>query len=869
MEKRSVGRFRLEGLLGRGGMGKVLRAYDELLERPVALKEMDYERRMSPIARARFLREARILSKLDHPNICKIFDWISLDGEDYLVLEFVPGETLKTKMREGLDLLEKLTILKKIATSLVTAHAAKVVHRDLKPENVMVGTGGLVKVLDFGLARSHEEPLLQNEHEESIDTGPDHTRPGSLVGTLAYMSPEQARGVEAKPASDIYALGVLAQELIDEKPVYDPELSKAALLFAVGNGRTLAMSPGHDPELVSLIKAMQQYRAQDRPSAIEVVYALDKLIARIEAGPRSVHWSLVVLPLLFLAVGLGFWLWHQNPKGGQVLIWPGQLESLSDHNQWLAFGISDILQQALQLDPQLAIIEPDAFQASSDWQPGQPLPAGIDYVLFPGVRNTADQFEISVRVQARSGSAFQLKTQSPNAILGSMELAGQLVQKLSTSQIEPFADTAKDPFLWQMYIIGREALHNQQYEASLKYFDICLELDPEFYWASRDRWLALAKTQPSASAQLHLETLIHNSDASQKRRQAMLLMGLIQGVVPDQAEQALGWAENVLRLASEIQDPYLAAESLFWMGKAYQIQAKPERALDCFLAAESHFSQNHDRWNQLKCLYDQICCYEQLGQIRPMVETGNRFLELLQAFKCSRLKGEWTLRLGKCFAEAGDFQTAERWLDNHLPQLEPSAATPILQLRIELDLARNQDPNRVAAWLDSAYRHEPEMNLPNLLALAPLLLETGHGQELQVQLDRWSWAGNREDQIRAQIWRGLCLAHVDQMEAAETILLGALDDAVYSPSASALETQCRGALAQLYLLMHQYELAKHFALTQYERLCSEGARWQLIQNLILQFRIAEQQQDLFAQTICLTQLAQFDPQHPLLTRQYP
>jgi len=152
-----IAHIRVTEFLAKGGMGDVYAGYDETLGRRVALKAMRSERRLSAEAKARFLREARILSQLDHPRICRIHDLVEDEDEDVLVLELIQGKSLRESIRDGLDPAQRMTVARQIVDVLAVAHARAIVHRDLKPDNVMVEPGGDVKVLDFGLARSIDE----------------------------------------------------------------------------------------------------------------------------------------------------------------------------------------------------------------------------------------------------------------------------------------------------------------------------------------------------------------------------------------------------------------------------------------------------------------------------------------------------------------------------------------------------------------------------------------------------------------------------------------------------------------------------------------------------------------------------------------
>lgn len=205
-----AGRFRVEAELGRGGMGVVYRATQLPMERPVALKLLRAELTAAPKARARFEREARALSALPHPSAVAIFDFGEHEGTAYLAMELLEGETLAARVSRGpLDAAAAIDVATQLADVLAAAHAVGLVHRDLKPENVVL-QGGAVRVLDFGLA------FLAAED----GPGGRMTREGVVVGTPAYLSPEQARGEAVGPPTDVYALGCVLHELITGRPPF-------------------------------------------------------------------------------------------------------------------------------------------------------------------------------------------------------------------------------------------------------------------------------------------------------------------------------------------------------------------------------------------------------------------------------------------------------------------------------------------------------------------------------------------------------------------------------------------------------------------------------------------------------------------------
>jgi serine/threonine protein kinase len=210
-------RYELLVLLASGGMGRVWRARDTLLERPVAVKVLRSEFTGDATFRARFRAEAQHTAGLHHPNIASVFDYGELveDGEQlaYLVMELVEGETLTALLeREGpLEASRTLELLRQTSAALAVAHAAGLVHRDVKPSNILMGTDGVIKITDFGIAWSASSVPL--------------TGTGQVVGTAHYLSPEQAEGGKATPASDVYALGAVAYECLTGRRAFDGENS--------------------------------------------------------------------------------------------------------------------------------------------------------------------------------------------------------------------------------------------------------------------------------------------------------------------------------------------------------------------------------------------------------------------------------------------------------------------------------------------------------------------------------------------------------------------------------------------------------------------------------------------------------------------
>lgn len=263
------GRIVLERQLGSGAMGRVFAATDSLLGRRLAIKELVDGIVENAEARERFLREARVLARLSHPNIVQVFDLLAEGDRHYLCMELVEGPSLEAELerRGSLPVLEAAAIGQKIAEGLAYAHARGVVHRDLKPANVLLGADGAVKVVDFGVARLADARM---------------TRTGMMIGTPVYMSPEQIRGEVAGERSDLYALGVVLFELVAGRPPFDGNIATLLTRHLSERAPRLPV-PAGDPaaaRLADLVDALLAKDPADRPeSAAAVAAALGALRA--------------------------------------------------------------------------------------------------------------------------------------------------------------------------------------------------------------------------------------------------------------------------------------------------------------------------------------------------------------------------------------------------------------------------------------------------------------------------------------------------------------------------------------------------------------------------------------------------------------
>ena len=316
-----LGPYEIVSPAGAGGMGEVYRARDTRLDRTVAIKVLPPDLTNDPAARQRLEREARAVAALSHPHICTLHDIGHQHETDFLVMEFLDGETLAARLaRAKLPLDQALHYGIQIADALAAAHKAGIVHRDLKPGNVMLTKSG-AKLLDFGLAKPREQALVTGQTATAWSE--PLTGYGTILGTLQYMAPEQLEGKEADARSDIFALGALTYEMVTGRRAFDAgtQPSTIAKILEMNPPAPSTLAPVCPPALDRSIQRCLAKESDNRwQSARDVLLELQWIAADqargAAAAPRGSRWT-AWLPWSVVAVAvigaIAAWAWRPSP----------------------------------------------------------------------------------------------------------------------------------------------------------------------------------------------------------------------------------------------------------------------------------------------------------------------------------------------------------------------------------------------------------------------------------------------------------------------------------------------------------------------------------------------------------------------------
>jgi tetratricopeptide (TPR) repeat protein len=733
---RSVGQYKILRLLGRGGMGNVYLAEDARLKRKVALKFIAPALVDDEWAKAQLVNEAQAVVNLgENQNICAVYAIEEIGGHDFIAMQYVEGQTLDSLMRERpLGAVRILDVVEQIACALSAAHAHSIIHRDIKPQNVVVTEGGQVKVLDFGLANLTLP--ARPAAGDFGDTGEGHDEGAKpLIGTVAYMSPEQARGEALDARSDIFSLGIVLYEMLAGRHPFKrgsgEEILAAIKAADAPPIKGLATGlPG------ALYRVARRCLAKERERRYQTADELLRDLCRMRVGARWVHYALPVAAfVLLLAAGAGF-VYSRRVMPRTVAVWPVVNASGDPDAAFLSVGLTRSLAGKLSNLPRLHVRSPADSNGDN----------GVDAVSF-GRALGAEAVLVNDIVRQDGGLRLQTSLvsvadgetlwQESNALDFAetqklqdrlalktayglrMWLSGEEEQRLLRHQTD-------NPEALRLYLLGQHhwtRRDQRNMRAAIDLFERAVELDPLYaqaHAALADSYMFLPTVAfgPERTADM-----IEKARASAKK--AVELAPLLcethtsLGVILMKYDWDWRRAEEEFRRAIELNPDYSPAH--LWYSNLLMVTGRFEeavresernKALDPFSApavlnvgrayyfarrydvAARYCKEVLDRQPQSQsALYILGASYLQEGRYREGIETLEKLSAMNPLFAAAPL--------GYAYGKVGRRSDALRIL-NALPELSKGQPVPAQEKAI-ISIGLN-DRDAAFAYLEDAYR---------------------------------------------------------------------------------------------------------------------------------------------------------------------
>jgi serine/threonine-protein kinase len=516
----SIGHYQIISLLGAGGMGEVYLAKDSRLGRKVALKLLPASFTQDGERVRRFKQEARAASALSHPNIIMVYEIGQAGDLHYIAAECIEGQTLRERLMSGtISLRESLRTAIQVAGALEAAHAAGVVHRDIKPENIMLRPDGVVKILDFGLAK------LTERQSDTADIGPPadsvvKTKSGMVMGTARYMAPEQARGLRVDAGADIFSLGVVLYEMVAGRAPFEGTTT-ADVIVSLLTSEPPPLSDSNSKVPAELDRIVTRALKKDREDRYQRAADLELDLKGIErwldaaqgehrsglsdlirqlAGRRSV---VLTAGLLFIALAavLSYIL---IPSGKPEIKREKSINSIAvlpfkiltpEIDEYLSAGLADVLITRLSAFRQIAVRPTSAILRYKDQQP-DPVAAGlqqkVDAVLEGSIHRSGERMRVMVRlIGVRDGTPLwtdQFDEKMSDIFVTedniSRRLAGKLVPNLGIKEKQSLVKHGtENAEAHQLYLKGRFFSDKRSIEGTmraLEFFEQAIKLDPYY-----------------------------------------------------------------------------------------------------------------------------------------------------------------------------------------------------------------------------------------------------------------------------------------------------------------------------------------------------------------------------------------------------
>ena len=608
MTGRIIAQYRVLARLGAGGMGEVYLAEDTRLGRKVALKVLPSQLAQQPLHLERFQREARAVAALHHPNIVTIYSVEEADGLHFLTMELVEGKTLAELIPpEGMDFARLLDVAIQVADALGAAHESGIVHRDIKPRNLMVGADGRVKVLDFGIAKRllpEDQPTWAGGEEAPAQT---ITQEGQVIGTVAYMSPEQLRGQPLDRRTDLYSLGVVLYEMATGDPPYLTSNPMEQMLAMLERRPAMpgVLRPGLPRRFDEIVARCLELDPQQRYQSVNVLRgdlealktASRDMLLTVQAAParrvsRRRNLAAAGAVAALLAAGAAYVLLRQQPAAdpspgseAPVLDIPAlavlPFENLSGGEEYFADGMTDALIASLGNIGRVRVISRQSvmrYKGSDQALPAIARELGVDLILTGSVLRAGERVRIAthlVRAEPEQQLWAELYDRDLQDVLALQdEVARGVVREVRlelTEQEEARLTDARrvDPAVYDLYVQGRFQWDKRTPEGlrkAVEYFEQAIAADPAYaaahagladahalrgYFRQEPPEEAFAKARTAASRALALDPSLAEAHAS-------------LGFVRLYHDWDGAGAERELRRAVELNPSYASAHHWLW-----------------------------------------------------------------------------------------------------------------------------------------------------------------------------------------------------------------------------------------------------------------------------------------------------------------
>ena len=597
MISKTISHYKILEKLGEGGMGEVYLAQDTKLRRKVALKFLPSEYTSEPELKTRFMREAQAAAALNHPNIITVHEVSEYEGKLYIAMEYVEGESLKDLIRrKKIPTKQVIDTALQICQGLSAAHESGIIHRDIKPQNILMGKDNRVRICDFGLVKLKRDLAL--------------TQVGSTLGTIAYMSPEQARGEEVDHRTDIWALGVVLYEILTGKLPFQGD-HEAAIIYEILNAEPKAIQwfrsdvPDH---IVTLVSQLLEKDPANRLSSTE------EIIQRLQEP----------LP-------------ERTPGEGKKSLAVLYLENMSSEkeNEYFCAGMTDDLIidlskiQHLRVIPRSDVL-PFRGKEVNSRQVGKTL--GVHYVLEGSVRKGGNRIRITAQlIDVKSG--FQVWAERYDRLIEdifdvqievSEKIAEALKVSLTESEKQSLAKKPTDDVrAYDFYMRGSELLSRRGHkdrQTAIQMFEHALSIDPNFSLA----YVALAEAYSFnyitfGGDRSWLEKMMEMNERALSLEPDLVEAQFGIGMVYFHQKRFAEAKRNFAKVLKSKNDFYPAC---YWLGLTSVILEDFDSALEYFRCAAAMKPYSEEPWHYLEQTFRKI------GKAKAAQEAASKMIEL-------------------------------------------------------------------------------------------------------------------------------------------------------------------------------------------------------------------------------------------------